>query len=124
MQRMIAKTIFKSKVEACPVNACHYTGKHSISFMTNLKLWLQLIQNHARSFFPAFCALPSAVVVLFHSAVAVLFNLNLSSHPFLGQVVDLDLLCSPVLPAQAVLERCPKSSAVDFAVETFDCLLE
>ena len=33
-------------------------------------------------------------------------------------------LISPVLHAQAVLEYCPKSSAVDFAVKTFDCLLE
>ena len=33
-------------------------------------------------------------------------------------------LLSPVQPAQAVLERGHKSSAIDFAVKTFDCLLE
>ena len=27
-------------------------------------------------------------------------------------------------PAQAVLERSPKSSSIDLAVKTFDCLLE
>ena len=33
-------------------------------------------------------------------------------------------LCSPVLSAQAVLERGTKSLAIDFAVKSFDCLLE
>ena len=33
-------------------------------------------------------------------------------------------LCLPVWPAQEVLERCPKSSAIDFAVKTFDFLLQ
>ena len=33
-------------------------------------------------------------------------------------------LLSPVQSAQAVLERGHKSSAIDFAVKTFDCLLE
>ena len=33
-------------------------------------------------------------------------------------------LCSPVQPAQAELERGPKSLAIDFAVKTFDCRLE
>ena len=33
-------------------------------------------------------------------------------------------LCSPVRPAQAVPERCPKSLAIDIAVKIFDCLLE
>ena len=33
-------------------------------------------------------------------------------------------LCSPVRPAQAVPERGPKSLAIDFAVKSFDCLLE
>ena len=33
----IAQKIFKSKIEACPVNAGHYMAlKHSISFATNL----------------------------------------------------------------------------------------
>ena len=33
-------------------------------------------------------------------------------------------LCSPVRPAQAVPESGPKSLAVDFALSTFDYLLE
>ena len=33
-------------------------------------------------------------------------------------------LCSPVQPAHAVPERCPKSLATDIAVKSFDCLLE
>ena len=33
-------------------------------------------------------------------------------------------LCSPVRPAQAGPECEPKSLAVDFAIKTFDCLLE
>ena len=33
-------------------------------------------------------------------------------------------LCSPVRPAKAVPERCPKSLALDFAAKTFDCLWE
>ena len=33
-------------------------------------------------------------------------------------------LCLLVWPAQAVLERCPKSSAIDFAAKAFYCLLE
>ena len=33
-------------------------------------------------------------------------------------------LCLPVQRAQAVPERCPKSSAIDFAFETFDSLLK
>ena len=53
-------------------------------------LWLQtLVVNNSESrmtLFPSFCAPPSEV--------AVLFYLNLSRCPFLGQVVDLDLLLS------------------------------
>ena len=33
-------------------------------------------------------------------------------------------LCSPVLPAQALPERAPKSSPIDFAIKSFDCLHE
>ena len=33
-------------------------------------------------------------------------------------------LCSPVQPAQAMPERGPKSLAIDFAANTFNCLLE
>ena len=60
LQRQIAKKIFKSKIEALPVNAGHYMAfKHRVSFATNLaakqcKLWLQSIQNHARHRFNAF----------------------------------------------------------------------
>ena len=50
LQRQIAKKIFKSKIEARPVNAGHYMAfKHRISFATDLaaNFWLQSIQNHA-----------------------------------------------------------------------------
>ena len=37
LQRQIAKKIFKSKIEACPVNAGHYmTFEHYISCATDL----------------------------------------------------------------------------------------
>ena len=55
--------------------------------------WLSNISFHGLLFlqpwllvrsFPSFCAQPSEV--------SALFNCNLSRHPFLGQVVNLDLL--------------------------------
>ena len=33
-------------------------------------------------------------------------------------------LCLPVQPAQTVLERCPTSWAIDFAIKTFNFLLK
>ena len=62
--------------------------KHSISL---LLIWLQTlvaIDSESRlTSFPCFCSPPSEV--------AGLFNSNLSRRPFLGQVVDLDLLLCP-----------------------------
>ena len=59
------------------------------------KLWLPLIQNHARHCFQAFCTPP------------VQFNLNLNRHPFLGQVADLDLLlCTGFNSEHAYLFLC------------------
>ena len=53
-----------------------------------LPIWLQTlvaINSESRlTLFPSFCSLPSEV--------AELFNLNLNRRPFLGQVVNLDLL--------------------------------
>ena len=66
-------------------------------------LWLQtLVANNSESrmtLFPSFCVPPSEV--------AVLFYLNLSRRPFLGQVVDLDLLlCTGFNLEHAVLFLC------------------
>ena len=86
----IAQKIFKSKIEARPVNAGHYMAfKHSISFATNLASNLGCDQ---------FRIMPE---------VAVLFDLNLRRCPFLGQVVDLDLLlCTGFDLEHAVLFPC------------------
>ena len=103
MQRMITKKIFKSKVEACPVNAGHYTGKHSISFMTNLKLWLQLIQNHARHFFPIFLytTICSSCAVPFCSSCAVQFESEQSPFSRTGCWFRSAVLASPTCPSCA-----------------------
>ena len=72
--------IFKSKIEACPVNADYYR-------LSNVAFHLQAIQLQtlvvSQTSFPSFCLSPSEN--------ALLFDLNLSKHPFLGQVVYLDL---------------------------------
>ena len=66
-------------------------------------IWLQTlvaIDSESRlTSFPNFCASPSEV--------AALFNSNLSRRPFLGQVVDLDLLlCTGFDSEHAVLFLC------------------
>ena len=66
-------------------------------------IWLQTlvaIDSESRlTSFPSFCAPPSEVAVLFDS--------NLSRLPFLGQVVDLDLLlCTRFDSEHAVLFLC------------------
>ena len=66
-------------------------------------IWLQTLvaidSESRQTSFPSFCAPPSEV--------AVLFNLNLSRLPFLGQVVDLDLLlCTRFDSEHAVLFLC------------------
>ena len=66
-------------------------------------IWLQtlvVIDSESRlTSFPSFCAPPSEVAVLFDS--------NLSRLPFLGQVVDLDLLlCTGFDSEHAVLFLC------------------
>ena len=85
--------------------SCHHWSLHC--FQTSYficdqfacKLWLQSIQNHARYCLQAFACLPSEVAVLFDS--------NLSRHPFLGHVVDLDLLlCTGFHLEQVVLFLC------------------
>ena len=88
MCRQMTQKIFKLKIEAHPVNDGHYIS--NIKFHL-LLIWLQtLVAIYSESrltrltSFPSFCAQPSEV--------AALFNLNLSRCPFLGQVVDLDLL--------------------------------
>ena len=54
-------------------------------------LWLQLIQNHATDCFQTFC-----------SEVAVLFGWDLSRHPILGLISNLDLLLCTGLNLQWV----------------------
>ena len=66
-------------------------------------IWLQALvdidSEQCQTSFPSFCAPPSEV--------AVLFNSNLSRRPFLGQVVDLDLLlCTGFDSEHAVLFLC------------------
>ena len=111
LQRKIAQKIFKSKIEARPVNAGHYMAfKHRISFATDLiaKLSVQTLVainlESCQTSFPSFCALPSEVAVL-----SVLFYSNLNKALSLdsGQVIDLYLLlCTGSNPEQAVLFLC------------------
>ena len=66
-------------------------------------IWLQTLaeidSESCLTSFPSFCAPPSEVAVLFDS--------NLSRLPFLGQVVDLDLLlCTGFDSEHAVLFLC------------------
>ena len=66
-------------------------------------IWLQTLvaidSESCLTSFPRFCAPPSEVAVLFDS--------NLSRRPFLGQVVDLDLLlCTGFDSEHAVLFLC------------------
>ena len=67
------------------------------------QIWLQTLvaidSESCQTSFPSFCAPPSEVAVLFDS--------NLSRRPFLGQVVDLDLLlCTGFDSEPAVLFLC------------------
>ena len=78
------------------------TWLSNIAFHLRL-IWLQTlvaIDSESRlTLFPSFCAPPSEVAVLFDS--------NLSRLPFLGQVVDLDLLlCTGFDSEHAVLFLC------------------
>ena len=111
LQRKVAQKIFKSKIEARPVsvNAGHYNYyiafKHRISssFCHLRPIWMQtldVIDSELRlTSFSSFCAPPSEV--------AALFNSNLSRRPFLGQVVDTDLLlCTGFDSEHAVLFLC------------------
>ena len=54
-----------------------------------------------------------------HNICSVLINISSSECCRLGNTL---CLCLPVLPAQAAPGRAPKSSAIDFAVEAFNCL--
>ena len=86
LQRQIAKKIFKSKIEARPVNAGHYMAfKHSISFA------IDLAANFGCNRFRITPDIVSKLCAPL-SEVAVLFDSNLSRRPFLGHVFDLDLL--------------------------------
>ena len=74
------------KIKACPVNAGHYMAfKHRISFATYLAAnfgsdWFRIMPD----IIPSFWVQPSEVSMLLYS--------NLSTCPFLGRDVNLDLL--------------------------------
>ena len=78
----LPEKILKSKIKAPPINA-----GHNIAFYL-LSIWLQTLvainSESCQTSFPNFCSLSSEVAVLFDS--------KLSRCPFLGQIVDLDLL--------------------------------
>ena len=96
LQGEIAKKIFKSKIEARPVNAGHYMAyKHSISFAIDLATNFGCYQFRITTSFLNFCVPPSEVAALFYS--------NLSRRPFLGQVVDSDLLLCTVFDSEHVV---------------------
>ena len=74
--------------------------KHCISFATDWAANFVVMDSESRlTSFPSFCAPPSEVAVLFYS--------NLSRRPFLGQVVDFDLLlCTGFYSEHSVLFLC------------------
>ena len=96
-----------------PKKSSHWKSKLVLStlvttWLSNIALhlrpiWLQTLvaidsESRLKSF-PSFCVPPSEVAVLFYS--------NLSRRPFLGQVVDLDLmLCTGFNSEHAVLFLC------------------
>ena len=79
------------KIEAYLVNAGLYMAfKHCTSFATYLAAnnLVAINSEHCQTLFPSFCAQPSELAVLF------CWNLScrLSTRPFLGPTVALDLL--------------------------------
>ena len=104
-QRQIAKKIFESKIEACPVNAGLCMGSIAFKhYLSVVLIWLKTLvavdSESCQKLFPSFCAWPSEVTVL--------FNGNLSRRPFLGQVSDWDLLLCTGLDKEHVdLFLCP-----------------
>ena len=97
----LLKKVFKSKIEARPVNAGHYMASN-IAFHLQLIRLQTLVAIDAESrltSIPSFCTPPCEVAALFDS--------NLSRRPFLRQVVDLDLLlCTGFDLEHAVLFLC------------------
>ena len=79
-------------------------------------IWLQTLvaidSESCLTSFPSFCAPPSEVAALFDS--------NLSRRPFLGQVVDTDLLlCTGFDSEHAVLFLCHSFSRDERMIERF-----
>ena len=97
--RQIAQKIFKSKIKARPVKDGHCMPfKHRISFVTNSAA--NLICNRFR-------ITPEIVSQLLLATIWSRCAVNLSIRPFLGQVVDLDLLlCTGFDLEHAVLFLC------------------
>ena len=80
-----------------------FQTSHFICSLFGCKLWLLSIQNHSLNCFQAFA--PQHLNN--YSKVAVLFNSNLSRHPFFIQVVNLDLLlCTGFSSEHDVLFLC------------------
>ena len=148
LQRQIAQKIFNLKIKAHPVHAGHYIAFHLRPI--GLQTLVAINSESCQTSFPSFCAPPSEVAVLFYLnlsrrpflgqvafhlrpiglqtlvainsesyqtsfpsfcvppfEVAVLFNLNLSRCPFVGQVINLDLLlCTGFYSEHAVLFLC------------------
>ena len=102
----ITQKLFKSKIEARPFQAGIQDDLHGSQpsrficsgYQFGCKLWLPTIQNHAIDCFQAFA----------HRRHSHLFAWNLSRHPFLGQVVFLDLLlCAEFYSEHSDLFLCP-----------------
>ena len=94
----LLKKIFKLKIKARPVT----TWLSNITFhllLIGLQAVVAINSESCQTSFPSFCTPPSEV--------SVLCNLNVSRHPFLRQVVDLDLLlCTGFDWEHAVLFVC------------------
>ena len=98
--RLLEK-ICKSKIEARPQRwSLHrFQILHYICGRFGCKTLVAIDSESHLTSFPSFCAPPSEV--------AVLFYLNLSRRPFLGQVVDFDLLlCTGFDSEHAVIFVC------------------
>ena len=114
--RQVAQKIFKSKIEASPVNASHYSSTLLSKITFYLRpIWLQTsVAIDSKScqtwLCPSFCMPPSEI--------SVLFDQDLSRRPFLGQVVNLDLmLCTGFNLEHAILFLFTQRPMNDWKIE-------
>ena len=115
------KKKFKLKIKARPVNVGHYMAfKHHISL---LLIWLQTLvvinSESCQRSFPSICSPPSEV--------ALLFNLNLSRRPFLGQVafylLPIGLQTLVALESESCQTQFPSFCAPPFEVAVLSVLV-